>query len=108
MPQYDNIIENVTYNSTLRLTGSEWDNTLVRNVVIENVNGNGALLRDVDNVTFENVTIRNVSGDGIKLSTQGSTSNVVISNSDISRVGLSEVQFWSFNFCLIIAIMACP
>ncbi|MGR3402203.1 MAG: right-handed parallel beta-helix repeat-containing protein [Paracoccus sp. (in: a-proteobacteria)] len=87
MPQYDNIIENVTYNSTLRLTGSEWDNTLVRNVVIENVNGNGALLRDVDNVTFENVTIRNVSGDGIKLSTQGSTSNVVISNSDISRVG---------------------
>lgn len=87
MAQYENIIENVTYTDTLRLVGSEWDNTLIRNVVIENVNGNGALLRDVDNVTFDNVTIVNVDGDGIKLSTQGSTSNVVISNSDISRIG---------------------
>src|SRR5690606_33745173 len=60
---------------------------LVRNVVIENVNGNGVFLRDVKNVTFENVTIRNVSGDGIKLSTDGSTSNVVISNSNISNIG---------------------
>src|SRR5690554_4771940 len=87
MPKYDNIIENATYDSTLRLTGSEWNNTLVRNVVIENVNGNGVFLRDVKNVTFENVTIRNVSGDGIKLSTDGSTSNVVISNSNISNIG---------------------
>ena len=87
MATYENIIENVTYSSTLRLTGSEWDNTLVRNVTISNVNGNGVFLRDVDNVTFENVTIRNVTGDGIKLSSSGSTSNVVISSSNISRTG---------------------
>ncbi|WP_345741545.1 right-handed parallel beta-helix repeat-containing protein [Jannaschia rubra] len=87
MPKYDNIIENVTYTNTLRLTGSEWDNTLVRNVTIRDVKGNGVLLRDVENVTFENVTIRNVTGDGIKLSSSGSTSNVVISDSHISRTG---------------------
>lgn len=87
MPKYDNIIENATYDSTLRLTGGDWNNTLVRNVVIENVDGNGVFLRNVKNITLENVTIRNVSGDGIKLSTEGSTSNVVISNSNISRIG---------------------
>ena len=84
---YDNVIENVTLNSTLRLEGDEWDNTIVRNVTIRNVDGNGVMLRDVDNVTLENVTIINVSGDGIKLSSQESTSNVVIRNSEISRIG---------------------
>ncbi|MFP7569955.1 right-handed parallel beta-helix repeat-containing protein [Marivita sp. S2033] len=87
MPQYDNVIENQVLSSTLRLVGSQWDNTIVRNVIIEDVNGDGAMLRDVKNVTFENVTIRNVSGDGIKLSTMGSTSNVVIKDSTITQIG---------------------
>jgi hypothetical protein len=92
MPEYDNIIENDTYGSTLRLVGSGWDNTLVRNVIIEDVNGDGVFLRNVDNVTFENVTIRDVSGDGIKLSIEGSTSNVVISDSDISQIGENGIS----------------
>lgn len=87
MPTYKHVIENVTYNNTLRLTGDAWDNTLVRNVIIEDVKGDGVFLRDVENVTFENVTVRNVSGDGIKLSMEGSTSNVTISDSHISRIG---------------------
>lgn len=84
---YDNVIENVTLNRTLRLEGDDWDNTIVRNVTIRNVDGNGILLRDVENVTFVNVTIVDVTGDGIKLSTRGSTSNVVIRDSEISRIG---------------------
>lgn len=87
MPEYERIIENVTLDSTLRLTGSEWSNTLVRNVTIENIDGDGVMLRDVENVRLENVTIRNVTGDGIKLSTLGSTSDVVIADSVISGIG---------------------
>lgn len=84
---YTRIVENVILNETLVLDGPEWDNTLIRNVIIENVTGNGIMLRDVDNVLIENVTIRNVSGDGIKLSTLGSTSDVTIRNSTIQRIG---------------------
>lgn len=87
MATYTRIVENVTLNDTLRMVGPEWDNTLVRNVTIENVNGEGIMLRDVDNVRIENVTIQDVSGDGIKLSTMGSTSNVIITDSTIRNTG---------------------
>lgn len=87
MPTYDRVIENLVLTSTMKLDGPEWDNTLIRNVTIENVDGDGIMLRNVQNVRIENVTIRNVSGDGIKLSTLGSTSNVVIASSTIARTG---------------------
>jgi Ca2+-binding RTX toxin-like protein len=87
MPTYTRVIENLVLDSTLRLVGSQFDNTLVRNVTIRNVSGDGIMLRDVDNVRIENVTISNVSGHGIKLSTTGSTSNVVIQGSTIRSTG---------------------
>lgn len=81
------ILENFVLNETLLLEGADWNNTIIRNVIIENVDGSGILLRDVENIRIENVTIRNVTGDGIKLSTLGSTSDVVIVDSHISDVG---------------------
>ena len=84
---YTRIVENLVLDDTLDLSGPEWNNTLVRNVTIQNVNGNGIMLRDVSNVRIENVTIKNVTGDGIKLSTMGSTSDVVIVNCKISDIG---------------------
>ncbi|CTQ34784.1 right-handed parallel beta-helix repeat-containing protein [Jannaschia rubra] len=85
--QYTRIVENLVLNDTLILDGPEWHNTLVRNVIIENVDGNGIMLRDVSNVMIENVTIRNVSGDGVKLSTLGSTSGVTIRDCTIQKIG---------------------
>lgn len=87
MAEYTRIIENLVLTDTLTLSGSQWDNTLVRNVTIQNVKGNGIMLRDVSNVRIENVTIDNVTGDGIKLSTLGSTSGVTIVNCKISNIG---------------------
>jgi hypothetical protein len=84
---YTNIIQNVTYSHTLRLEGSGDDNTLIRNVTIRNVDGDGIFLRNVDNVRIENVTIINASGDGVRLSSEGSTSNVIITDSRISDIG---------------------
>lgn len=81
------ILENFVLNETLRLEGPEWNNTIIRNVIIEDVDGSGILLRDVENIRIENVTIRNVTGDGIKLSTLGSTRDVTITGSHISQVG---------------------
>ena len=87
MATYSKIIENRTYTSTLRLEGSANDNTLIRNVTIRDVSGDGIFLKNVDNVRIENVTIINARGDGIRLSSDGSTSNVVIVGSRISNIG---------------------
>lgn len=84
---YTRIIENLVLKDTLRLEGSAYNNTLVRNVTISGVNGDGILLRNVSNVRIENVKINNVSGTGIKLSTEGSTSNVKIVNNTITNIG---------------------
>ena len=87
MAIYTRIIENLTLTSTLMLSGHEWDNTLIRNIIIQDVAGDGIMLRDVSNVMIENVTIRNVTGDGIKLSTLGSTSNVILSGNTLTNIG---------------------
>ncbi len=87
MATYTRIVENLTLTSTMDIVGPEWDNTLIRNITIKNVNGDGMMIRNVDNLRIENVTIDNVSGYGIRLSSTGSTSNVVIENNTISNVG---------------------
>ena len=87
MAVYTRVIENLVLTSTLVLTGHKWDNTLIRNVTIQNVAGDGISLRDVSNVRIENVTINNVTGDGIKLSTLGSTSNVILAGNTITNIG---------------------
>lgn len=89
---YTRIVENLVLTSTLRLEGAEWNNTLVRNVTIRDVNGDGLMLRNVNNVRIENVTIEDVSGTGIKLSKTGSTSNVEIVNSRIDGTGRDGIN----------------
>ncbi|MEM5522475.1 right-handed parallel beta-helix repeat-containing protein [Sulfitobacter sp. AS59] len=87
MATYDRVIENLTLTSSMDIIGPEWDNTLIRNITIKNVNGDGMMIRNVDNLRIENVTIDNVSGYGIRLSSTGSTSNVVIEASTIRNTG---------------------
>lgn len=84
---YTRIIENLTLNTTAVIEGPEWDNTLIRNITISDVDGDGMVLRNVNNVRVENVTIQNITGSGIKLSTLGSTSNVQLVGNTISGVG---------------------
>tara|TARA_B100001167_G_C16766955_1_gene304802 strand:+ start:207 stop:1784 length:1578 start_codon:yes stop_codon:yes gene_type:complete len=87
MPTYTKIIENIVLNDTLRLDGPEFDNTLIRNVTIQNVDGDGIFLRNVKNVRIENCTIENISESGIRFSISGSTENVVLEGNTIRDIG---------------------
>jgi hypothetical protein len=89
---YTRIVENLVLTSTLRLDSSEWDNTLVRNVTIKNVSGDGIFIKGVKNVKIENVTIDNVDGSGIDLSSTKSTKDVVIENSKITNIGVNGIS----------------
>jgi hypothetical protein len=87
MATYTRVIENLTLTSTMDIIGPEWDNTLIRNVTIKDVRGDGMMIRNVDNLRIENVTFENVSGYGIRLSSTGSTSDVVIADSTFTNIG---------------------
>jgi Ca2+-binding RTX toxin-like protein len=89
---YTRIVENLVLTSTLRLDSSEWDNTLVRNVTIKNVSGDGIFIKGVKNVKIENVTIDKVSGSGIDLSSTKSTKDVVIENNKITNIGVNGIS----------------
>jgi len=91
-PTYTRIIENLVLTDTLSLEGHKYDNTLIRNVTILNVKGDGIVLRDVDNVRIENCTIHDITGSGIRMSMSGSTSNVTIVNNDIYNIGRNGIN----------------
>lgn len=77
---------------SIKLEGAEWNNTLVRNVTIHDVDGYGILLRDVDNVCIVDSTVRDVSESGIRLSISGSTSNVTIAGNHIYSIGENGIN----------------
>lgn len=83
--QWDRIIEGKVLTKTLTLDGSGFDNSLLRNLVIKDVKGDGILLRNVNNVRIENIQIYDVTGNGIRLSMSGSTSDVIIEGNRIIR-----------------------
>ena len=92
-PKWHNIIENRRFSETVRLVGSKFNNTLVRNITIENVNGDGIFIKDVENLRIENIIIRNIKkGSGIRLSMSGSTSNVSIINNQLENISNNGIN----------------
>ncbi len=73
-----NVLENFDRTETLRLTGPEWDNTLVRNCRIHDTAEDGVIIKNVRNVVVTNCEIWNTGGEGIKTSSSGSTENVTL------------------------------
>ncbi|CAO3459824.1 hypothetical protein [Azospirillum argentinense] len=69
-----------TRATTLVLDGPEWNDTVVRNLVIENVAGPGIQVGAVRNLRIENVTIRNVAGVGILVPATADARDLVIAN----------------------------
>lgn len=86
------VIEGKTFHETLRLEGPEWNDTLVRDVVIRGAEGNGILLRGVRNVRIESSTIEDVSRSGIHLSARASTRDVRIVGNRIARTGRDGIS----------------
>ncbi len=81
------VIEDRTFEETLRLEGAEWNDTLVRNVVVRDVQGSGIFLKNVENVRIEGSRIEDVSRAGVHLSARGSTRGVAIVGNRIARIG---------------------
>jgi len=80
------IIENKTFNSTLLIDGHDYDGTIIRNCIFENINGDGLQIRDVDNLCIENCTFRNISEDAIRFRNSGSSNGVKIRNNEIYNI----------------------
>ncbi|MCZ6771391.1 MAG: right-handed parallel beta-helix repeat-containing protein, partial [Proteobacteria bacterium] len=101
---FDRVLENFERTTTLRLSGSQWDNTLVRNCRIHDTGGDGVYLKDVRNVVIQGCEIWNVgsaeSDRGVKLSGLGSTQDVVIDGNyvhDIPRSGIFSGQYSDYR-----------
>lgn len=81
-----NIIENQTFNTTLKIEGSEYDGTIIRNCIFENINGDGLQIKDVKNLTIENCTFKNISKNAIRFRNSGSSDKVNIIDNIIFNI----------------------
>lgn len=81
------IIENKTFNSTVLIDGHDYDGSMIKNCVFEDIEGDALQLRDVNNLTIENCTFRNISEDAIRFRNSGSSDGVSILNNTIYNIG---------------------
>ncbi len=91
--QWDRIIENLVLNGEgLRLSGHQWDNTLIRNVTILDAPEHGIFLKNVSNVRIEDSTIVGTGLNGVHMSNSGSTEDVVIVGNLIHDTGQNGIH----------------
>lgn len=76
-------IEGQTFNSTVFIDGHDYDGTIIRNCVFENISGDGLQIRDVNNLCIENCIFRNISEDAIRFRNSGSSDGVKIIDNQI-------------------------
>ncbi|MDG1332410.1 MAG: right-handed parallel beta-helix repeat-containing protein [Crocinitomicaceae bacterium] len=81
------VIENRTFTSTVLIDGHDFDGTIIRNCIFEDINGDGLQIRDVDNLCIEDCIFRNISEDGIRFRNSGSSNGVKIANSQFYNIG---------------------
>lgn len=77
------VIENRTFNATLLIDGHDYDGTIIRNCIFENITGDGLQIMDVANLSIENCTFRNISEDAIRFRNSGSSNGVKIIGNQI-------------------------
>lgn len=80
------IIENQKFNSTVFIDGHDYDGTVIRNCVFDNIEGDGLQIRDVDNLIIENCTFCNISEDAIRFRNSGNSDGVKILNNRIYNI----------------------
>lgn len=80
------VIENQTFNSTVLVDGHDYDCTIIKNCVFENIDGDGLQIRDVNDLCIENCIFRNISEDAIRFRNSGSSEGVKITNNEIYNI----------------------
>jgi len=86
------VIDHLVQSETLVIDGPEWDDVLISNCLIHDVDGDGITIRNVKNLTILGCNIRNTSGNGIRLRSSGSTDGVHIINNTIVQVGKNGIS----------------
>lgn len=81
------LIEGNTFRSTILIDGHEYDGTIIRNCIFENIDGDGLQIRDVNNLVIENCTFKSISGDAIRFRNSGVSDGVKILNNTIYDIG---------------------
>ncbi len=91
IPPFENMDGNLEISALhtpmIRVTSSE--NVSFRNITLENTVEMAVSVVNSNNITFDGCTVRNVSGDGISIT--GTSSNVVVENSEIYNLGFNGI-----------------
>lgn len=84
--EFDNVLKDFDRTTTLRLEGSQWDNTLIKNCRFHDVNGDGIFMKNVKNVVITGCTFEDIHGQSaIRTSSTGASEDVLIFNNIIRR-----------------------
>ncbi|WP_165820353.1 right-handed parallel beta-helix repeat-containing protein [Microvirga sp. KLBC 81] len=86
------MLTDVVSQETLLLEGPSWDYSLVRNCRLEGVKGDGIVIRNVKGVVVQGCYIADVEGTGIRLSSTGSSSDVVLEGNRIVGAGENGIS----------------
>lgn len=77
------LIENMTFNSTVLIEGEDYNNSIIRNCIFEDIDGDGLQIKDVIGLRIENCTFRRISENAIRFRVSGSSEGVVIIDNEI-------------------------
>jgi len=80
------IIENKTFNSTVLIDGHDYDGTIIKNCVFEDIDGDGLQIRDVNNLIIKDCIFRDISENAIRFRNSGSSDGVLIINNQIYNI----------------------
>jgi hypothetical protein len=85
------VIENRVFNTTVLVDGHQFDGTIIRNCIFEDINGDGLQIRDVDNLCIEDCIFQNISEDGIRFRNSGTSNGVKILDNQIFNIGQNGI-----------------
>lgn len=80
------LIENQTFNQTVLIDGHDYDGTIIRNCVFEDIKGDALQIRDVNNLCIENCTFKSISENAIRFRNSGSSDGVKILENTIYNI----------------------
>jgi hypothetical protein len=80
------IIENQTFNTTVLIDGHDYDGTIIRNCVFEEITGDGLQIRDVNGLIIQDCIFKDISENAIRFRNSGSSENVKIVNNEIFNI----------------------
>lgn len=91
---FDHVFDGTEVTNTVTLQGSAWNNTLIKNCHVHDINGDGIVLRDVENVVITGCLFENIGGQAaVRGSVSGGTNNVTLYNNTVHNTAQNGFNF---------------